>query len=97
MLLPLDFVFRRGAVFLHPQFAQLDDPALAGHTKPKYLVILSSSPHDDPVLFVLTMSEKPKHLSSPLQGDFMQIPAGRYSFFSKDTMSVTARRHNQLL
>ena len=73
MLLPLTAVLKRGIVFLHPHFSHLSDPGLAGETKPKYLVILSSSPLDDPILYVLTTSQKPKHDTSPFKGDFVVI------------------------
>jgi hypothetical protein len=86
MLLPLYAVLKRGVVFLYPRFPDLSDPKLSGQTKPKYLVILSSSPLDDPVLYVLTTSEKPKHLTSPLKSDFMTIAGGKYSFLPKGTI-----------
>lgn len=49
MLLPLDVVLRRGVIFLWIKYARLDDPALVGQTKPKFIVILSGSPQDDPL------------------------------------------------
>jgi len=91
MLLPLGVVLRRGAVFLYPRFPHLSDPSLSGQTKAKYLVILSSSPLDDPVFYVLTTSEKPKHLTSPLKDDFMTIEGGKYSFFPKETIINVAQ------
>jgi hypothetical protein len=85
MLLPLAAVLR-GVVFLHPHFPHLSDPALAGDTKPKYLVILSSSPLDDPVLYVLTTSQKPKHETSPFKNDFVVIEASKYAFWPQVTI-----------
>lgn len=86
MLLPFESVVRRGVAFRYPRFQLLADPALAGETKPKYLVIVSSSPLDAPILFLLTTSEKPKHLNSALRAEFMHIPAGKYSFLPKGTI-----------
>ena len=40
MRLPLEVVFKRGAIFLWKAYAKLDDPALAGQTKPKFIVVL---------------------------------------------------------
>ncbi|HVL66344.1 MAG TPA: hypothetical protein VM364_03680 [Vicinamibacterales bacterium] len=86
MLLPLHVVLKRGVVFLYPRFPALADPVLAGQTKPKYLVVLSASPMDDPVLYLLTTSRKPRHLTAALAPDFMHIPAGKYMFFPKETI-----------
>jgi len=91
MLLPLGVVLRRGAVLLYPRFPHLSDPSLAGQTRAKYLVILSASPLDDPVLYVLTTSEKPKHLASPFKDDFMTIEGGKYSFFPRETVINVAQ------
>jgi hypothetical protein len=86
MLLPLSAVLRRGVVFLHPHFPHLADPSLAGQTKPKYLVVLSGSPLDDPVLYILTTSHKPKHSTSPFKEDFVVIKAGKYPFWPQETI-----------
>lgn len=86
MQLPLAAVLRRGVVFLWPEFSALSDPALAGKTKAKFIVILSISASDDPIVFILTTSEKPKHASVPHPGDFLRIPAGTYEFFPADTL-----------
>jgi hypothetical protein len=86
MRLPLEVVFKRGAVFLWKAYAKLDDPTLAGQTKPKFIVVLSSSYKDEPVLYILTTSEKPKHTSHPVPGDLLRIPAGSHSFFAVPTL-----------
>ncbi len=86
MRLPLGTVLRRGVVFLWPQYAELNDPALAGRTKPKYIVILSGSPLDDPIVYILTTSEKAKHSGHPHPGDLLHLPAGTYDFFALDTV-----------
>lgn len=41
MLLPLDVVLRRGVVFLWLDYEEFDDLALAGKSKPKFIVILT--------------------------------------------------------
>ena len=89
MRLPLEVVFRRGAVFLWKQYARLDDPALAGQTKPKFIVILSSSAEDDPVVYILTTSEKSKHEHHPVPEDLLHIAANSYEFFDLDTLIDT--------
>lgn len=80
---PLAKVFRRGAVFLWHRYPALDDPALAGETKPKFLVVLNNSPADDPIVFLLATSEKPKHATKPF---LFRLPAGSYDFFSLTTL-----------
>lgn len=79
-------VLRRGAVFLWHQYDRLDDPNLAGQTKAKFIVILSRSPLDDPLLYVLTTSEKPRHEVHPYPADLVRIPAGEYPFFPLATV-----------
>jgi hypothetical protein len=86
MRLPLEVVFRRGVIFLWSKYARLDDPALAGQTKPKYIVILSGSPQDDPVVYILTTSQKDKHAVHPVPGDLFHIPPGVYECFTVDTL-----------
>jgi hypothetical protein len=86
VLLPLDTVLKRGVVFLYPRFPHLADPSLAGQTKPKYLVIVSSSPLDDPILYLLTTSRKPQHASSAFRDDFVSVAAGKYPFLPQETI-----------
>jgi hypothetical protein len=89
MAKPLSAVLRRGAVFLWTEYSKLDDPALAGQTKPKYMVILSTSPQDDPIIYILTTSEKadkPRHTTPLFPEDLVRVPAGTYPFFPKDTI-----------
>ena len=82
----LEEVLRRGSIFLWTKYSRLDDPALAGRTKPKFIVILSSSSHDDPVIYILTTSEKPKHAGHPFPADLHRVPAGAYPCFVLDTL-----------
>ena len=82
----LETVFRRGAVFLWPEYSNLDDPALAGQTKAKFIVVLSTSAADDPISFLLATSEKAKHATAPHPEDFFKIAAGAYPFFSLNTL-----------
>ena len=86
MRLPLDLVLRRGVVFLWPKYDKLDDPALVGQSKSKYIVILSGSPKDDPLIYILTTSERAKHAGHPFPGDLQHIAAGAYTFFPSDTL-----------
>jgi hypothetical protein len=86
MRLPLEVVFRRGVIFLWSKYARLDDPALAGQTKPKYIVIRSGSPQDDPIVYILTTSQKEKHAVHPAPGDLFHISPGSYDCFSVDTL-----------
>jgi hypothetical protein len=86
MRLPLEVVFKRGAIFLWRAYAKLDDPALAGQTKPKFIVVISSSHNDDPILYILTTSEKTKHTHHPVPGDLLHIKSGSYGFFALDTL-----------
>lgn len=86
MRLPLEVVLRRGVIFLWPQYGKLDDPALAGQTKAKFIVVLSGSPKDDPLVYILTTSEKPKHAAHPFPVDFQHLPAGSYDFLPVDTL-----------
>jgi hypothetical protein len=79
-------VLRRGVIFLWGRYAKLDDPALAGQTKPKFIVILSASPHDDPLIYLLTTSEKAKHTEHPFPEDLQHLPAGAYDCFTVDTL-----------
>lgn len=81
--MPLVTVLRRGSVFLFHQYDQLDDPALAGRTKPKFVVVLSNSAADDPLVYLLATSEKPKHAGLPFM---FRIKAGTYPFFPVDTL-----------
>jgi hypothetical protein len=76
MLLPLDVVLRRGVIFLWTKYARLDDPNLVGKTKAKFIVILSNSPRDDPIIYILTTSEKDKHAQHPFPGDLQRLHAG---------------------
>jgi hypothetical protein len=89
MAVALEQVFRRGAVFLWTTFAQLDDPALAGSTKPKFIVMLSGSAHDEPLYYILTTSEKPKTTSHPHPQDLFAIPSGTYPWFPLNTILDT--------
>lgn len=86
MLLPIESVLRRGAVFRWIKYTQLDDPKLAGKSKSKYIVMLSASALDDPFFYILTTSEKPKHASHPFPADLLTIPAGSYPFLSLPTL-----------
>lgn len=86
MLLPLDVVLRRGVIFLWTKYARLDDPALAGKTKPKFIVILSGSPQDDPLIYILTTSEKDKHDTHPFPEDLHRVHAGAYECFDVETV-----------
>src|SRR5450759_4464984 len=86
MRLPLEKALRRGVVFLWVKYDKLDDPALASHTKPKYVVILSASPLDDPLFYILTTSGKPKHAHFPFPSDLLRIATGSYDFFSQETL-----------
>jgi hypothetical protein len=91
MRFPIEKVFRRGAVFRQGLFDKLDDPALAGRTKPKYFVVLSTAPQDDPILYVLTTSEKEKHEGLPF---LVAIEAGVYDFFPVKTLIDVATAEN---
>ena len=73
-------------MFLWPQYDKLDDAALAGQTKAKFIVILSGSPNDDPLLYILTTSEKPKHAAHPFPVDLQHLPAGSYDFLPVETL-----------
>ena len=86
MRLPLELVLRRGVIFLWTRYARLDDPALGGETKPKFIVILSGSPYDDPLIYILTTSEKAKHAEHPFPGDLQHLQAGTYECFTVDTL-----------
>ena len=86
MRLPLEVVLRRGVIFLWSKYAKLDDPALAGKTKPKYIVILSGSPQDDPIIYILTTSEKDKHAKHPFPDDLQRLPAADYESFDMETL-----------
>lgn len=86
MRLPVETVLRRGVVFLWTNYARLDDPALKGQTKSKFIVILSGSPLDDPLLYILTTSEKLKHEHHPCPQDLFRVAADRYEFFPADTL-----------
>jgi hypothetical protein len=82
----LEAILRRGAIFLWSKYARLDDPALAGQTKPKFIIVLSNSAQDDPILYILTTSEKPKHATHPFPGDLHHLAAGSYGCFNLDTL-----------
>ena len=86
MRLPLEVVFRRGGIFLWTKYARLDDPALAGRTKPKYIIILSGSPHDDPIIYILTTSHVEKRAIHPAPNDLICLPGGSYDCFPVDTL-----------
>ena len=86
MLLPLDVVLRRGVVFLWLDYDELDDPALAGKSKPKFIVILSNSAQDDPLIYILTTSEKAKHQHHPCPADLVHIAPGSYDFLAVETL-----------
>ena len=86
MLLPFDSVVRRGVILLWKRYAELDDPALAGQSKAKFLIILSASPHDDPIVYILTTSQKPKHLAHPAPDDLLHLSPGSYDCFDLDTL-----------
>jgi hypothetical protein len=82
MRLPLQLVLQRGVVFLWTEYKQLDDPALAGQSKPKFGVVLSNSALDDPIVYVLTPSKEP---AGTYAQDILRIPAKAYDFFPVDT------------
>lgn len=86
MRLPFESVLRRGVVFLWKEYSLLDDAALSGQTKAKFIVILSASPLDDPLIYVLTTSAKEKHAHHPRQQDLFRIQGGAYAFFPVDTL-----------
>ena len=86
MLLPFDAVVRRGVILLWHQYAELDDPRLVGHTKAKYFIVLSSSPHDDPIVYLLTTSQKARHAGHPAPQDLLHIAAGAYDCFQLETL-----------
>ena len=86
MLLPLDVVLRRGVVFRWVDYDDLDDPVFAGRTKPTFIVVLSNSAHDDPLIYILTTSEKAKHEHHPFPGDLVHIAKGSYGFLPVDTL-----------
>lgn len=86
MRLPLEVALRRGVIFLWTAYARLDDPALAGQTKPKYIVILSGSPLDDPIIYILTTSEKERQSTHPFPDDLQHIQAGAYECFDRHTV-----------
>jgi len=86
MHLPLNPVLKRGAIFIWHKYEKLDDPALAGQTKAKFAVILSGSSLDDPLIFLLTTSEKPKHLQAKFPEDLFNVAAGTYNFFQQNTI-----------
>lgn len=73
-------------VFRWVDYDDLDDPALAGRTKPKFIVVLSNSAHDDPLIYILTTSEKAKHEHHPFPGDLVHIAQGSYGFLPVDTL-----------
>src|SRR5438132_9739623 len=82
----LKAVLKRGAVFIWHKYDKLDDVSLTGQTKAKFAVILSNSPLDDPFVYILTTSEKPKHASAKFPADLFVIAANKYSFFSQKTI-----------
>lgn len=86
MLLPFESVVRRGVILLWRRYAELDDPSLEGQSKAKFLIVLSSSPHDDPIVYILTTSRKAKHAKHPTPNDLFCLPAGTYSCFSTETL-----------
>lgn len=86
MQLPFDSVVCRGVILLWKRYAELDDPALAGQSKAKFLIILSASPHDDPIVYILTTSQKPKHITHPAPQDLLHLPPGTYDCFVLDTV-----------
>lgn len=86
MLLPFDSVVRRGVILLWKRYAELDDPALAGQSKAKFLIVLSASSHDDPIVYILTTSQKPKHVAHPAPQDLLHLPPGVYDCFAVDTL-----------
>lgn len=86
MLLPFDTVLRRGVILLWKQYGELDDPAFAGQTKAKFLVILSATPDDDPIVYILTTSSKPKHILHPAPDDLLRIEANAYDCFDAETI-----------
>lgn len=73
-------------MFLWHKFPALSDPALAGQTKAKFIVVLSTSASDDPIVFVLTTSLKPKHASVAHPEDYLHVPIGSYSFLGSETL-----------
>lgn len=84
MRFPLHLIFSRGSVFRQGLYDKLDDPKFGeGETKAKYFVVLNTSPDDDPIVYLLTTSEKPKHRNAPFM---FRIAVGSYSFFSKTTL-----------
>jgi hypothetical protein len=57
------------------------NPALQGRTKPKYVVMLSGSALDDPLVYILTTSEKTKHADHPFPNDLVVIQGSPTTFF----------------
>src|SRR4051794_23615842 len=88
MQLPVEMVFRRGAIFFDPLYSELDDPALQGQTKGKFFVVLNNSPKDDPIVYLLATSEKPKHAKLPYM---FALKPGKYECFSKNTLVDVAQ------
>jgi len=86
VLLPFDSVVRRGVILLWKRYAELDDPVLAGQSKAKFLIVLSASPHDDPIVYILTTSQKPKHIAHPAPQDLLHLLPGAYECFTVDTL-----------
>lgn len=86
MAAPFESVLTRGAIFLWHRYERLDDPALAGQSKAKFIVVLSSSPQDDPIIYLLTTFAKPKHANPRFHDDLMRIPANAYGFFPQETI-----------
>lgn len=81
--MPLNTVLRRGAVFLFHKYDQLDDPNLAGQTKAKFVVVLSTSHQDDPIVYLVTTSETAKRAALPYM---FKIEAAEYAFFPVATL-----------
>src|SRR5262245_47046978 len=80
MAAPIEQVFRRGAIFLWKAYEKLDDPNYQGRTKPKFIVMLSGSPNDDPLYYLLTTSIKPPANNHPRPQHLYEIPANTYCF-----------------
>jgi hypothetical protein len=83
MKFPLNYVFKRGAVFFDPLYSKLDDPTLKDQTKGKFFVVLNTSPKDDPIVYLLTTSEKAKHAGKKYM---YGIQGGSYDCFPQNTL-----------
>ncbi len=91
---PLDSLLHQGAVFLHRNFKFPES------SKPKFLVYLSSPSQPEPLLFVLTTTDKNRkipYFPQARQDDIFLIPAGELEFFqSSDATFIDLNNHRLL-